>query len=279
MKDKELGIRQQLVWLFQRTGEAGAVHLGELLKDADVNIRMQAGQALRNLGPKAAKAIPAIKEAVKDTNSNVRLNAMLALAATGAEGPDYLAKQFPLEKDANIRANLIQNLVYSRERQYAIPLIKPAMKDSAVVVRQTMVNVLSAFGPNSKEGFEAIEIGLKDSESQVRTSAAYAGNLYGSKCWQPLETELKTVKDAGFRIAVLQTMQNSQYRSKTGVGPISDCLKDGNVQVKQMACNILGNIGAGAADALPALRELITDNNPAVQNAARSAVQRIEPKK
>jgi hypothetical protein len=44
------------------------------------------------------------------------------------------------------------------------------------------------------------------------------------------------------------------------------------------ACNLLANFGQDATSSLPALRELTKDANPNVQQSARNAIQRIEPK-
>jgi HEAT repeat protein len=274
-KDKDINIRQQIVWMIARTGEAGIPHLAELLKDPEANIRMQAVQQLRNHGPKAVeKALPAIKEAVKDSNPNVRMTAMQLLAMS-KEGPDYLAQQFSEEKDAGVRASIIQALMSVRGNKLSLSLIKPAMKDPSPQVRQMTINMLGNLGNQSAEGFEAFEMGLKDSDNQVSISAAYMGSFYGTKSWTPLEETLKSTKNAGFRQAALQTLQQTNYRSKTGVPALSDCLKDDNAQVRLFACNLLGSIGPDAADALPRLRELTEDSNVAVQQAARNAVQRI----
>jgi HEAT repeat protein len=89
---------------------------------------------------------------------------------------------------------------------------------------------------------------------------------------------LKSASDPNFRQAILRSLQNANYRSKAGVTPLVGCLKDGNVAVRLMACNLLGNIGANATAALPALRDLANDTNQAVQQASRAAVQRIETK-
>jgi len=78
---------------------------------------------------------------------------------------------------------------------------------------------------------------------------------------------------------MLHSLQSTNYRSKKSVTPLIECLKDNNMTVRLVACNILGNIGRDAADALPPLRELAKDgSNQAVQNAASNAVRRIEAK-
>ncbi len=280
VKDKDLNIRQQIIWMFQRAGDAGVEPLGDFLKDSDPQVRSQAMQALRNLGPRAKKVLPAIKDAVKDENANVRLNAMITLATVGGEGPEFLVKHFGVEKDANTRANLISHLAYSGQQKHVLPLLTTAIKDASPQVRQTTVNVIGVFGRDSKEGFEVFTIGLKDSDTNVRTQAAYNAGHYGNKAWDPLSEAMKSAKDANFRIAILQGMMGTQFRAKTGVTPLVDCLKDDNVTIRQWACIVLGNMGPDAADALPRLREIAkSDGNQAVQNQARASIMQIEKKK
>jgi HEAT repeat protein len=150
------------------------------------------------------------------------------------------------------------------------------MKDPSVQVRQTAVNMINLFGQNKKESFEVFEMGLKDTENQVRIRAAHHAYAFQSKSWGPLEEALKSVKDSNFRLAAVQGLANTNYRAKTGVPILTDCLKDSNQQVKLFACNLLGNIGADAASALPALRELIKSSDVNVRSAATNAVKRIE---
>ena len=279
-KDKDLNIRQQIIWMFARAGASGAPHLADLLKDADVNVRAQAIQTLRNMGKNAEKAIPAIKEAVKDENANVRLHAMLALASIGGEGPQFLAKQFEIEKDANTRAQLIQNLAYTSQGKYALPLLKTAMKDPSPNVRQATISILGYFGRDNAEAFEVFALGLKDSDNQVRTQAAYNAGNYGVKAWDPLAEAIKGAKDSNFRQAILQGMMGTGFKGKSGVEPLIDCLNDNSVVVRQWSCIVLGNMGPGAIDALPRLRELAkSDSNQGVQNQARNAVAQIEKAK
>jgi HEAT repeat protein len=279
MKDKELNInRNQLVWLLSRTGEAGAPHLGELLKDKDLNVRFQAAQFLRNLGPKgAAKAMPAIKEAMTDSHPNIRFNCMYLVAAAGGDGPDELAKLFADSKDGGVRATALQALVSANQKKAALPLLKSAMKGD-VQLRQMAVNLLGNFGQDSAEGFDAFTQALKDEALQIRVSAGYLGSYYGQKSHAPLEEALKSTKDSNFRQAIMQSLQNSNYKAKSGVAPLIECLKDANPTVKVFACNLLGNIGSDAVDALPALREAAKDSNAQVQQSANAAVRRIEPK-
>jgi HEAT repeat protein len=278
-KDKDAGIRGNIVWLLARTGEDGLPPLVDMLKDSDVNVRMNTSNMLRQQGNRLAKVLPAIKEvALKDENSNVRLNCLAAVAFAGGDGPKFVAEQFAKEKEPNIRAGLYNTLIYSNQKQHAIPLVKAAMKDPAVQVRQAVINSLYNLGRDSDIGFEAFKLGIKDSNETVRIQAAYTANLYGAKAHDPLEGALKGVKDSGARQAILQGMMNTAYKSKTSLMPLTECLKDSNPQVRFSACHVLANIGPDAVSALPQLRELTKDQTPFVQNAARNAIARIEKK-
>ena len=281
LKDKDAGVdRHQLVWVLARAGESAVPPLGDLLKDKDENIRFTAIQILRNMGPKtAAKAMPAVKEAVKDSNANVRIFAMYMIAQTGADGADYLVKLYPSVKDGNVRANLIHSLASFDTKKYVLPLLKQAMKDESADVRQTVINHLRNLG-NDAVVMEAFTLGLKDADANVRISAAYQAPHFGEKAWDPLLGALKSAKDSGFRQAILQSMQGTNYHGKAGVPSVTDCLKDSDVNVRLFACNVLAAVGPDAAEALPVLRRLADDSsNVSLQQSARNAVKRIDVKR
>jgi HEAT repeat protein len=280
LKEKDSGVnRHQLVWVLARGGEAAVPALADLLKDKDEQIRFQAIQILRNMGPKAAaKAMPAVKEAISDSNPNVRVWAMHLIAQSG-DGPEFLVKTYSSAKDGGVRASLIQTLATIGDKKYIQPLLKTAMKDDSTEVRQTVVAYIGHFG-NSAEALEIFTLGLKDSDANIRINAAYHANHFGQKSWEPLEGALKSTKDSGFRQAIVQGMHNTSYRGKAGVPSLTDCLKDSNVNVRAFACNVLGNIGPDAIDALPVLRKLADDgSNVNVQQAARNAVKQIDVKR
>ncbi|HZZ81057.1 MAG TPA: HEAT repeat domain-containing protein [Gemmataceae bacterium] len=278
-KDKDNGIRGNIVWLLARAGDDGMSPLVDMLKDSDLNVRINVSNTLRQQGQRVAKVLPAIKEAaLKDENSTVRLNCMSAIAFAGGDGAKYVAERFVKEKDANVRAGLYNTLIYSNQKQHALPLVQTAMKDPAGPVRQAVINSLYNLGRDSEIGFEAFKLGIKDADQNIRIQAAYTASLYGAKSHGPLEEALKGVKDSGARQAVLQGMMSTAYKSKTALTPLTECLKDGNPQVRFSACQLLANIGPDAAVALPQLRELTKDGTPFVQNAARNAIARIEKK-
>lgn len=278
LKDKEtVSYRPQIVGLLTRVGDKGIPLLGDLLEDPSEHVRVQAIQVLRNSGDKAKPALPKIREAVKDKNWNIRLNALIMVAYLDNDAT-LLIKYFEEEKDANLRTNLLQNLTFSGQQKQVLPLLPKAMKDPSPQVRQATVHLIGHFNQDSKESFAIFVEGIKDSDNNVRIAAANHAGYFREKSYPHLEDALKTAKASDFRQAILQHLVNGQYKSKTAIPALIDCLKDSNLVVKQWSCAILGTIGPDAKDALPRLREVAKDANPNIQQAAQNAIRQIEAK-
>jgi HEAT repeat protein len=68
-----------------RTPTGTAAEIGKALSDADPLIRDLAAIALRDKGPEALPALPALTSALSDSDPNVRLMAANAIAAIGKQ--------------------------------------------------------------------------------------------------------------------------------------------------------------------------------------------------
>src|SRR5204862_175452 len=134
-------------------GEAAVPALADLLKDKDENIRFQAIQILRNMGPKtAAKAMPAVKEAVADSNPNVRGWAMYLIAQSGADGVEFLVKTYSGGKAG-------------------VPSLNDCLGDGNVNVRHSVCNLLANIGPDAAAALPALRK-LADDGSNVNVQQA-----------------------------------------------------------------------------------------------------------
>jgi HEAT repeat protein len=279
VKDESQLVREQLVPTLQRIGEAAVACLGELLQDEDESVRRAASQALVSMGPKAAKALPNIKAAIKDDNATVRIHALVLLAQVGGGGPALLAKQFRAEPDPAVRAEALLEIAALPDKTRGAPLLKLGITDPALEVRHMTLNVLGQFGQGSREGVEVFALALQDAELDIRLISVGFAGWYGEQSWGPLAAALLTAKEARMRAAILEGLTVTKYRDKASVPILIDCLKDQDVAVRIHACNVLGNIGPEAAKALPSLRERTTEDFPVVREAARAAVKNIEAPK
>jgi HEAT repeat protein len=111
--------------------------IGEL-SSKDVNVRRQSANLLIELGPKAAKAIPALKDAMKDENGEVVEAAAEALAATGVQGIAVLA-----------------------------PIILEGSKQAKLAALRALGNL----GPDAAPALDALIQGLKSNDFTVKVPA------------------------------------------------------------------------------------------------------------
>jgi HEAT repeat protein len=277
IKDKDANIRANLIQLLGRTGEKGIVQLGEMLRDKDENVRWQAAQALQQTGKGAIKVLGDLTEALGDKNPNVRWQVAYLMGQLGEDGIKALSKAYAQTKDSQTRIQIVQAMFNSPARGQAMTIIKQAVKDPDRELRRFAIQMLPNLG-QTQEVFDTLSESIKDKDVEIRTAAAYGLQNFGQKGLPILEQELGSSKESSIRMAILQGLVNHNSRAKTLVGPLTDCLKDGQPQVRWMAAHTLGNIGADAKDAVPRLEELLNDTDPTVRQHAQLALKRIVPK-
>jgi HEAT repeat protein len=205
---------------------------------------------------------------------------MHALAKMGDESSDLLVQVFPEEPSADQRAHFYSYVAGLPDKKVARKLLKSASTDADAGVRLQAVRALPGLGADIKEALEAFVLLMKDSDPEVRTQAAYVALTFGKKSHGPLAAALPAAKDSRHRTAVLYGMDTTKYASKTAVPDLIECLKDQDLSVQQLTCNVFARIGPDAKAALPALRTLIANSeNPDLRALAASAVKAIETKK
>ena len=110
----------------------------------DSRTRMAAIATLRELGPPAKSAIPALIEALKENDARVQAYAAFALGAIG------------------------------QEPSMVVPALAARLNDPDPVVRGNSVGALSKFGERAKAAVPALERALYDTNGNVRSLARIA---------------------------------------------------------------------------------------------------------
>jgi HEAT repeat protein len=273
LKDDNNQVRQGVVQILGRLGEAGLPLVEEALQDKDANVKWQAIHMMRNLR-QPLKAIPALVEMVKGKDQNWRINAVQSLPQFGAEGADALLKAFPDISDKQTKQVAMQTLIYSQHRAKVVPMVLENIEKGDAQTRLMCIQMIQNVG-QVKEAVPLLTKALKDTDQNVRNSAIHALAQQGAEGLNALEAPLKG-GDTGTRQNVLQAWSNYGFRPVKAVPVIIECLKDGNPQVRWTACQVLGNIGKDAQDAAALIQDLAqNDSNPTVRNIAQNALQRI----
>jgi hypothetical protein len=114
------------------------------LNDSDPDVREGAAEALREIGPTATDAFPAVIASLRDTDASVRICSALALGCFG-----------PRAKDA-------------------VPGLIVTLSDGDAGVRKSAAFALARIGPAAKDAVAALTLALADTEAVVRKCAGFA---------------------------------------------------------------------------------------------------------
>jgi HEAT repeat protein len=106
--------------------------LVEALKDSEADVRRAAPAGLAKMGPNAKGAVPSLKEALSDSDKDVRSAALQALADIDPSNPEVIST------------------------------ICKGLKDKDLDVRKAAVVALGSMGPAGKSALPALEQSLSD---------------------------------------------------------------------------------------------------------------------
>ena len=220
------------------------------LKHPERSVRRVAAQALGAMGKEAMGAVPALQNALEDSDAtySVREAAAEALGAMGKEAVG------------------------------AVPALQNVLKDSDVKdsVREAAAQALQAMG---KEAVPALQNVLKDSdvEDSVREAAAHALGAMGKEAVGAVPALQNALKDSDVRDWVREAAaQALGAMGKEAVPALQNVLEDSDVKdwVRKAAAQALGAMGKEAVGAVPALQNVLKDSD--VEDSVREAAAQAQ---
>ena len=212
-----------------------------------VEARWKAADLLRQLGPKARDAAPALIEALGDDDLHVRT---LVATSLGAMTPPPKEAEAPLiaalaRGDRSSAAAARALSAYKAEARGAIPALLKALQAREAEVRWNAARTLGKIGPEAKTAVPALLEAMKDEESKVREHAAEAMGDIGPGAIDSVPALIAILKDTAPR-------------------------------VRRDAARSLGQIGPAANLAVPALKGLLKDEDEMVRQAATKALRILD---
>lgn len=288
LERKEPVLRQAIVAVLERLGEARAPLLRAALRDDNENVRREAVKQVADHPANAAKSAQELLEIVVEEKApGVRQRAIRALALGGDVSLALLLELVEDRKDAELRHSTCQALAISQVRsKIAVPFLVRYLKDKTYPNRWMAANGLGNQGSDivkadqaeGKEAIALLEDATEDRDPTLRVHALMAIASLGQVNHPRILSGLKEAKDSEGRLTILQIMSGYKYRSTEAVPVLIETLKDSSIPVRWVSAHILGQIGPEARHALPALRDALLDNDGSVRNHAQAAVSRIELK-
>jgi len=224
----------------------------ELLGSGSETVRLFSAYALREIGPAAKKAIPALLKTMIDDGSRwVRQDSAKALGSIGKPAFPGLLKVVSLENgyDADTRVFAVQALIHmGLKSKRTVPTLVDVIKtDPSSEVRKLAVMALGDIGPSAASVSVPILIyALKDKERNVRWQAADA------------------LEDLG-------------HAARDAVPELIEAFNN-DERVRARAAGALGAMGPAAKGALPHLRKFKKENpyNDDLLRIIDGAINRID---
>jgi HEAT repeat protein len=173
----------------------------------------------------------------------------------------------------------IQPLPWSigAEAKTALPQLVPLLKDSDANVRSSAAYALGSMGAEAKTALPQLVPLLKDSDANVRSNAASALGSIGAEAKTALPQLVPLLKDsdANVRSSAASALGRIGAEAKTALPQLVPLLKDSDANVRSSAAYALGSMGAEAKTALPQLVPLLKDSDANVRSSAAYALGSI----
>ncbi|MCC6421363.1 MAG: HEAT repeat domain-containing protein [Gemmataceae bacterium] len=286
LKDREPEIRRNAALAMAGLGGQDALSamevLLDLLQNGSLNMRRQVALALKNVGPEAKAAVPALRKALADPDEELRMNAAVAfigLKATGEPAVPDLTKLVVDQKEAKrVRmqaAVALSRIGFGPGLKEAMPLILRVVADPSETgqVRERALWPVRTYLNNSPDRvfvFKTLTAILNEPTQRetkmLRYDCAYLlGMFQGATAPEKaLDVLLLFLKDPEIKLYAGGTGGPEGQREggqPTGVGFKEKGVDDGRI----MAVQALKEIGArrvvGRPDIVIQLRALNTDPN------------------
>jgi len=272
------------------------------LKDKDAKVRAEAVRGLISMRASAKPAIPALVEALGDSDPKVRYRAVIALGnlwsgiESGAEIEAAVPALLKLLKDED---------PYTRRRalhafgqigpgaQAALPTLKQIMhdrNDPDWVLAFSIVNDIERPPTDDVSTLAGL---LKDKDATIRAQAAERLELLGMRAMflsgnfkadEAIPALIAALKDPETKVRYysLITLGHFGYnleRPDLGaiIPTVTELLKDADRGIRWNAAVMLGKLGPRSRAAIPLLTQALNDDDDTVRGYAADALGEIGP--
>jgi HEAT repeat protein len=292
LDDPDQEVRREAILALARIGRDAVPTLVLAIQGEDEFVQDIATSALGRIGPAAFESMPTLIEALGSRYANVRESAASSLGAIGADPQSCVAalssaleNPAPDVRCAAIRSlssfgtealpafgallrclkyedddtrfhamGFLYELVLSTEKTRLsgiIPALIELMTDESAGVRDVVFSFLLMLGPSTVVPIQSLIDALADPNQSVRTDAAVMLGHHQSEAAPAVR-------------ALVEILESPSVDASAGL-------------LIAAASSTLGKIGPRASAAIPALRRMMSNQDPSLQFQAASALVKIDP--
>lgn len=241
------------------------------LQKGPLEMRIEAACLLNNLGPAAAKAVPALIGAMEDAPSTLRCPAMGALGEIGPAAKKAIPRMMAIAEDPNepieIRTVAISCVgTFGTLADEMIPRLLKQTQNNNVDMVRIATGALGRVGKNKESLVPELLKLLRHNDEWVRCTAASALGRIGK---QPqivvpaliclMKTEKVMVNSAGPRQKILYGLEQFGPQAKSAIPMLLELIsnKEENEELRQIAISVLESMGKEARITIPTLTKLL----------------------
>ena len=237
--------------------------------------RGEAARSLGIIGPEARAAVPALAQALQDTNHQVCYDAANAMARIGKDSVPALTDALRMP-DPNRRHSVIAALAeIGPEAETAVPALIEQLKDPDPNIREAIAYALPRIGP---PGLLALLDVIEHGTGAAREVAAKELLLFRSSPLNATPALLDMARDEapGTRHRAIETLAALHSIRRPVIDMFIAALKDPIPEVRVAAIKALVQSGTAGQRSVPSLTLLLEDKEESVRLAAKEALQRIQ---
>jgi HEAT repeat protein len=253
------------VALFGPLGKPCVPELLDLLKDEKDVGRWIYADALGGIGPAAAEAVPALIPRLKETDETIQVYVARALGKIGDK------------RAAPAMRRAFQEATKSVKVEMGFPLCEldpgsPGCAQACQIMVDFLLAMLDQTDVHPLQQFMAY-LTLAQLGPKAKGAVPFlTDELSGPRGFLP----------AVLLLAIQPDHEAARRLLATKIRPLIELLRDPGPkglrppQLQILAAKVLGYLGAGAVEALPALQVACRHRNPAIRDAAAAAIQQIK---
>jgi HEAT repeat protein len=239
-------------------------------------------QAIRKIG---VTAVPILAAAIEEENSNIRNFAIASLGRFGSDAQSAIPALLQAFKNADpttryLAINALESIGVETKKKEVVDALIDVLKDKDASVWFQAVGVLSGIGESAKPAIPALLKALEDKKALLggRSNVISALRAIGAGAKAvPAISRLLRDKDSDISNNALAYLQElTPEEAKEAVPALIAILK-----TKEYPClpavAILTKMGPTAKEAIPALNELLRDEDKDLRESARKALKAIGP--
>lgn len=239
-----------------KIGPSAAPALIAALKNARGELRKDIVWAIGTIGPAAHEAIPALVALLGEQDDSYAGQVLVKL------GPEALQPTIGALRDGKTtqqKAGAIAALSrFGPAAAEAVPLLIAALGDGASEVRWHAAQTLSKIGPAARESLGALRTAQQDTDERVRieaTNALLKIGVSGKEAVPLLIEQLQN--DRWERAHAAKALGELGADAGAAVPALAAALKQENRELRMAVVEALGKIGPAASAAVPALRAVL----------------------